>query len=686
MTVPEGKQPMPRPTFAVALLAAAIGCANGNATTPPPPPAAPGVPAGLAIVAEGFGNYLVRWTPPAGPIDGYELQSRINGGPFEALSGPPIDPRATDSRVLATTPNEIHELDLIEVRLRTLTGKLASDWSNVAGLREIVLPGSINASTSIAFTDLGLIDVPPIIVSIEKRSLVATEMKLERAEAVAPNATAGWVRLPPSDPSVTTYTDADVLDGTAYRYRVSFGAQGVWSEASEIGTLMLAVSAPTGLTASIVSSSEGHPAGVHLQWTNRSATAQTVAISSMPFGLASGVTNTIATVPATLSATDDPGAWPFWPVQSYRVAAQRPGNFATPGFSTVARLPPYVLSGLLTLDVRTLSVPQANQYLFDGAGRIHASAPGAIRPGLFRPQGAGWESHDLTGSVRSILRPGLALDAADHPHVVYDVDFPGPPPHLLRHEWHDGTGWTSEDVLIPDAATPLAFAVDPAGKAHVLYTTGILGSGDVVHLSKEPAGWVHTTLPDVPAATNPTRSVHVAPDGTVYVSLIGSPGSASGLLTRAADGTWSAEQVPGVDAPDLAWFFPANRGHAAFAFEKFATNPAGGELWYVAQTATGWAAPELIARRTGSGGGAGSVDVGADGSRPLLVIAFPDASGKLVCELFVRSASGTWSSMTVGPACGANVAPKVGTDGKLRMVVGLGISDSSTGVPVLTEQ
>jgi hypothetical protein len=680
----EGK-PLHRLAPALALLAATIGCGKGSgtpSTTTLPLP--PGAPTGLVIEHLGFGSYVARWTPPAGPIDGYQLQARINGGAFEDASGPPIDRQATDQRLLASTPDEIHELDLVEVRLRALLGKLASDWSNVTGLREIVLPGEVHASVSLAPrpNDPGSMNVAPIFVTIEKYSVVATELKLERTEVPGSGGSVSWSRLPPVDPAVTTYSDAAVLDGTAYRYRVSFGAQGVWSETSEVETSALDVFAPAGLTASILPSTNGHPDGVHLQWTNRSATANAIAVSTLQLGPASGVAKSVATLAATASAMDDLGAWPFWPVQAYRVVAQRTGYIATPGFSDIALLPPYVVSGPVTLDARTLSVPQADQYLLDGAGRVHASVRGSP-PKLFRPQGNGWESHDLLG-VLFMLRPGVALDAADHPHVVYQTDDPVNAVRL-RHEWHDGTSWISEEVDLENTASALAFAADPAGRAHVLFTTGILGTGDVVHLSNESGSWVRTTLPDVPAASNPTRSLHVAPDGTVYVSIVGFRGTALGLLTRGTDGTWSAEQIPGVDAPQTAWFFPADRAHAAFAFERLTASPINEELWYVAQTATGWAAPELIARRPIDGNNvAGSVAVGADGSRPFLVVGLPDPSGKPGCELFTRGEA--WSEMTVGPGCGGNVAPRLGTDGKLRIAVGLGILGSSGGIPFLTEQ
>jgi hypothetical protein len=673
------KRPVHRLALVMALTAA-IGCAQGNVT--PPPPVAPDAPTGLVLERVSFGNYLARWTPPAHFVDGYEMQARINAGPFEALIGEPIDPRARDLRILATTSSEIHELDLIEIRLRAQLKGVASDWSNVADLREIVFPGVLSASVSLAPgpIDPGMMSVPPIVVSIENRSAVATEIRLERAEIDKAGRVVAWVTLPPTDSSLTSYRDTDVTDGVAYRYRISFGARGFWSDTFEATSSPLDVLAPAALIASFLPSLDGHPDGVHLEWTNRSATADAIRIAPIPWGPSTGIMPRPGTVPAAPGAADDLGVWPFWPVLSYRVAALRTGYLANPGFSDAAPIPGYMLTGAVALDAQSVSVPQAEQYVCDSSGSIHASA-GASRT-LFRPEGTGWESHSLS-DVQSLLPPGLVLDASDHPHVMYTVPVAANAPQKLRHVWHDGANWISDpDVEIDAAAIPLGFAADPAGKPHVIHATR--GTSDVVHLSNESGTWKPTTLPDVPAAVTPARSVHVAPDGTLYVAVIGYPWTALGLLTRAVDGTWSAAQVPGVDAHQTAWFFPANRGHAAFAFERYTTtNPANKELWYVAQSAGVWAAPELIVRRPFDGRATvGSAAIAADAARSFLLLGFPDAVGHDTCELFVRN--GTWSSMTIGPDCGTNVAPRLGADGKLRIVVGL--FGTSTKVPLFTER
>jgi hypothetical protein len=116
------------------------------------------------------------------------------------------------------------------------------------------------------------------------------------------------------DASVTTYTDTGLTQSTTYYYRVSAYNSGGISDYSSTASVTLAPpAAPTGLSATAVSSSE-----IDLSWTDNSDNETEFKIER---STDAGLTFTeIATVSANVTAYADTGLTPLT-AYSYRVRA-----------------------------------------------------------------------------------------------------------------------------------------------------------------------------------------------------------------------------------------------------------------------------------------------------------------------------------------------------------------------------
>lgn len=79
--------------------------------------------------------------------------------------------------------------------------------------------------------------------------------------------------------------------------------------------------------------------------------------------------------------------------------------------------------------------------------------------------------------------PPLALDPADHPHIVYQYDFTG----FLRHAWDDGTGWQTETLPLADLGWTPSLAIDSAGQMHLIYYSW--SNNDLLYARHDGSTW-----------------------------------------------------------------------------------------------------------------------------------------------------------------------------------------------------
>ncbi|HEX4386901.1 MAG TPA: hypothetical protein VH083_28300, partial [Myxococcales bacterium] len=564
-----------------ALFAAACGSGSAKSTTaaaPVPPP----IPAGLKIERIHFQIYAVSWTPQVPPASGYDLEISIDGAPFYNSdgSGDFVAGTATISTPLS------HELSSIVGRLRAVDGTVASDWGDPATATEGVLPGSILAFTTHRSGLDG--DIPPIQVQLHNGSAVATDLRLDRTAVVFNRQPTNWVTLPPTDASLQSYQDFDVLDGVSYLYRVSYGKNGIFSETSDslLSTFPLDLHPPLSVSASWLPWSGEHPVTAHVQWVNASATADTLQL--LRFGTPLNVS-----VSPPAQAADDSPPWPFWPNLQYAVRAERLNYLPVdPQVSATVVMPPYALTGAIPLNASAPLLPGATDYLLDPAGDVHALLRDFSNDAatLYRPVNGDWETKALS-SVAFLPVPAIALDSEAHPHVAYEVRVAAGADRALRHVWHDGSTWLSEDVTLEPGGSVVAFTAGSAGALHALYTRAAGDSVEYVYLDNSSGSWVRTALPALTGAAPAAVSLTVAQDGTVNVF---SAGASLQLLTREADGTWASESLPDVPGRNATWFVAANQGHASVILSSVSVNGAL-NLFQLTPTAAGWGSPSLIA-------------------------------------------------------------------------------------------
>jgi hypothetical protein len=608
----------------------ALACSSG-----------PGTPVGFSVIAPDFDILQLRWSPPSGGADSYDLEGRVGSEPWEAVErGIPGDAIGGTIGLEPATP----ELLTFGFRLRAVKHGKHSGWAETTYLRGVRPPMMVGAN--IAKSGDGFTRIGPITVAWTNRSSVATEVQLERAPA-----TAAPVFLPlPVTHGALSYVDDDAAEMTTYQYRARYGTAGIWSEWATL-TLseMIDLLPAKGLT---VSSLAG--GGVRVSWTPRSARANRQAL--LRWKAFPGYGEPLPALSPTASEYEDP-LDSQWPVLRYQVVTDRSDYPPATVWSEVAVVRPFTLSGPPVLGASSISLRAGESFVRDGVGRFHVGSQGYSQPFVSRATASGSEERVLSGFVFNQGPPRLGVDADDHVHVVYGRAGAQPTdPPILTHEWHDGTSWVSEDVPGPFPAGIYSYWAAVAAGTGAIHVVLPSVEGLLLHAVKESGAWTTASLPATQAAAL-QQSFGVAPDGTAYEVVAGTTNSVSDcrLRVRPPGGSWGDEEIiPACLRPTSVWLLPANEGRAAVVIGVDGPDVISTDLLLVRRQAAGGFSPvELIVNRPFNGStfevwGASS----ADASRAAIAVDVSDdlnTSARSRLLLRDSGAAASWREVTPGP-------------------------------------
>ena len=243
--------------------------------------------------------------------------------------------------------------------------------------------------------------------------------------------------------------------------------------------------------------------------------------------------------------------------------------------------------------------------------------------------------------------PPILMDSGFQPHMAM-ADGSG----NLVHLWRTADGWQTE-LVATGAETFFGsegcfpFLQAPDGTLHLFYGFGSPYQQGVEAI-RGPGGWTFLQDPQLAAMA----AFAFDPDGNLYGLQYQMPAGSQAtpllLWSRAADGTWSSQTVPGGGTLSGALFQADATGTFHFLFVKpaDASGPQG-TVHYGLQSGV-WSPPEYLT----SGSPQGPSDIGV---MPLSVS--PQDQRLFCCSnsaegivLYTRDPDGTWSSGILLPA------------------------------------
>jgi hypothetical protein len=575
-----------------------------------------------------FDTFHVAWTPSSFAIDRYELEGSLDATSWEMIADD-IPPQAIGGsfQLDASAP----ELVDVSIRMRTVRGSQRSAYSNVAStLRGLRPPSGLSADVCAW---------EKICLAWTRGSTAAEAVRVERATYDDLSYTFGpYVVVATIAPDATSYVDPAVLPGIAYQYRVRYVAThagaAVESNAVERTTsARTSVAPPSDVQVSVV---DGAP---HLTWVNQSAIASAVLVWRAD-GFTAEYGTTLATLAADASSYADTTAAPG--LYQYKViAVYQP-------WASGASAPVRALVPAAGFDATTIVLPagQTNQFTARGSsGRWWRASygPGALL--VWSPSDVDrWTEHRVDAPMGTLFAdPGILLDAAERPHIVYARAIPNGTtswPSDIVHEWYDGTTWQSEVVAqrtlaSTSAGVGIAFALAADGTPIIAWLRWTpYGYLEAAH--RVGGAWVVEQLTtDAYSSAYRLVDLRASPDGTAYLAINGY--SSLALWTRPDAGAWSATTIPTGSATyfDAAVLMPRPDGVtvAYQHYEPFADYPS--QVASVTRAASGWDAPvEIGAYASGVGG----LPWAAASSALRVAFAVPEANPD---GLWVRSWGGT---------------------------------------------
>jgi len=601
------------------------GCpSDGNPSIAPP--------TGVVLSMEAtFDHVVLSWTPPKNPVDAYEVESRVDYGPYETF--PQLVPGYAVGVEIALAPTP-PEVMLITVRMRSVLAGNRSAYSNYATLLRGPRPPS--GLTAELYLE------EKVRLAWIQGSTEAEQVRIERALYDDPSYSFGpYVHVADMPRTSTSFVDeGTLLVGAAYRYRIRNLAAHLGQTAQSIPLertvdQRIRLLGPVDLTATVTSE------GVSLAWTNRSLLATSVAVLR-----AAGLDVTdefafypVATLPpSSASYLDSSASAGFY---TYAVAASAAGFQGRSATVSVTVQP----NGSEGLSVETLRMPQWTGVARDSAGRWltafdgNLMPPGGVGLSVSVPQGSSWSRHDLAGGL-IFAEPTILLDGQDHPHTVYlkplDSTTSSPPTDVV-HEWFDGTAWHAETVASMVVDLPSAsFALTPNGKVHILWKEWP-GRTFPYYANNESGSW--TVSPLESSLYDPsnayTAQVTATSDGTIFVVI----GAATTVAMRRQAGEAWTEQVltPGPSFFDTFVLAPSG-ADALGLFYLGAQGVAESEVRYRPRSAGAWKAEETVTSFA-QPGYTPPIRAAASGSRAALLLPIPSG-----LTLFTHGGGSGWQS------------------------------------------
>ncbi len=606
------------------LSAALLLCAACDATLPWRDGSVPDAPRGFGASSATFDAAYLTWSDQGG-IDGWQLEWRIGSGPWQAIAGYQVSAN-TWYVPFAGVP----ELTPCSFRIRTIAGARVSGWAETQVLHGVRAPTDVVAQGASGSNSPNA----PITVRWTNTSAVATDVRVERKLRYM--ADGPWSEVPGATLAAGSVVDHEVEEGVAYSYRVRIGAAGVWSDAAETWTDPIVMEAPYALSAEMVTT------GVRISWAGHSTTATGTWVYASSDGVPYGA--------PTFDLTGTPTEWvhgplPVWPATRYRISFHDAYRWAASEWTWVA---PFQLAGPPALAASATTLPIGTAVARDASGRFHLAAPAAYPDYLVhRATTTGHEIHVLS-NVRRLFEPGVLLDGAGNPHVVYERPTANYAVSDIVHEWWDGTQWEPEVVRTDERARTASFALGSGGALHLLYERDTLPY-PLVHVVREETTNTETLLAPEPISSFAQMSYALATgaDGTAVVArkgmVIGAGTDAIVVATRTPGGIWSDDPAP------IGTVYVANLevaagmgGDVAIAYSDIGTTE---DVYVIRRLGGVWSVPEHVLSRPWAGGW-DTVALAASADLEKLVLS---ATANYRTRLFVRSAAG-WDGLEIGPS------------------------------------
>lgn len=458
---------------------------------------------------------------------------------------------------------------------------------------------------------------------------------LARAESdSAGTPTSGWTPLTVPAGYQSSFQDTTVTEGKAYVYRLALSLNGYTTPYSQTSSpAQVALNAPVQVNATSI------PRGVGLSWVNKSAVATQVVVRR-----SSGNTTTDASsLPPGTTAYSDANL----PLGTYTyVVVAKAGTLEASSSSVTATT--QNPADALTLTSTSLSVPSANDAAVQPGGTWAFAEQSPF--GILANAGDAWAAYypDTSSQLGTAL---VQVDASGHPHSVYLIPSTSTPTHsIVRHLWHDGTAWQTENLwegAIPSSyGTPsFQYTLDSTGRPQALLNTSsayypTVGSFRYLHYTG--GAWQCDAVSSAGNASQTVTAYSLSLDagdqphllfliGTDAVEDLpnGSGGWTSGTLSTEALSTYPTTFLQSVwkDASN-GWLFYTT---------ATSTYPYQVSLRAQQMVAGIWQAPLTMATQTQSYGDAG-VRICTNAARSRIVVGYSTSMGLKV----YHQAAGAW--------------------------------------------
>jgi hypothetical protein len=626
----------------------------------------PQAPSALSISPSGFDQVVVDWPRIPGVADHFRLEMRVEGGEWvEADSGWPMRLVSVD---LSLLPEQVD----VAFRLQLQRAGAVSAYTEARWRRGIRPPSGFAARAP-----TGLPGSPPagtVALSWTIASARSAQVELMRAPDLG--AARSWSFLPAPPAGATAAADTEPPEAVPVVYRIRSVAAGEvsdWVEATADGTVPLLPA--VGLRA------VREPGGVRVTWTARSRRATGQVLERMALD---GFLQPEAAFPLPADATSylDPDPDP-WPVRRYRVATDSGPTSVERVTSAPAVIEAWLVPGPPDVRAGSVLLPWGASFARAPDGSFHVAGFEGFAARVHRREAGAWAVHDLPDGVFDV--PALRVDAQGVLHTLYVVPGVTPAPPALRHDWHDGQGWRSEEV---PAALPSNFVppvdIDAAGALHVL---ALRTGGDAIpgdHWVGQGGSWASEAIPAPDTAAGFLAAFRVASDGTAF-ALYWASGSPSEcrLQIRPAGGVWGAtELVPGCGTARARHLIPGDGGLATVVLQVD-DGLVATELWAIRRSAGGgYQVPERIDRLPPAGASlvftssAAGERVAFVASAFLSTEPFPD----VLCARGA-GASGTWGAIRLGPGRARTWTLGFGASGKVWALGGFEFGTSGPPLP-----
>ena len=190
-----------------------VSCGGGGGTTSGGNSGIPG-PTNLRVIAGSTPDqFSLTWTPPANPVDGYNLEVQMGSEGFKIMNDGLILPQYTT--LYFSFNNTAPEETNFTFRVNAQTGNVATAYSNSATVRH-----GLNAPDHVS----GQYDWDRSGVSLSwsRNTAVGDGLLIERANSDSSGYPSGaWTPLTVSEPLASAYLDASASLGSYYVYRIT---------------------------------------------------------------------------------------------------------------------------------------------------------------------------------------------------------------------------------------------------------------------------------------------------------------------------------------------------------------------------------------------------------------------------------------------------------------------------------